>query len=361
MARRLSASLVPEQGGGDNHLRLKLDIVAILFCLSTAVGFADEAQVTDVPSAAPSAELDQAFLLLPSFDIEKINPATSIRVGDAIPLKLQGDLKSLPPDLKISLPAGSEDISTTIDLADHVEGEDRHFSATAVKSGDVTLPSLVLSEASGKAVARTNPFGLVIQSAISKDDPKPKEAEPPLPPTGLGLPLATLIVMGLAILLLLGAGVYGIVRWSRNRKLRAPEKPKAPPLPEDQIAIQALERLEKSGYIRTAQFKAHYFGISEILKHYLGSRYHFDAAESTTDELLMHLERESGASRDVVEKLREIYEKLDLVKFTDHRPSLVEGNDLLAEAKKIILSTRRPPEIVSPGVAASNVSKGARK
>jgi hypothetical protein len=359
MARRLSGFSALARDGGGNRVRLKLGVIALSLLLGASIGFSDEAPVTDAPSPAASAELDQSFLLLPSFDVENVNPGKSVRVGDSLQLKLQGDLKSLPPELKISLPAGTEDTSTTIDLDDKVSGEDRHFGATAVKAGEVTVPSLALSDATGKAIARTNPFQLTIESSISKTDPKPKEAEPPLPPTGLGLPLATLIAMGCVVLLILGAGIYALVRWSRKRKLNAPAKPKAPPLPEDQLAILALERLEKSGYIRTAQFKAHYFGISEILKHYLGSRYGFDAAESTTDELLSHLERSSGAPRVIVEELREIYAKLDLVKFTDHRPSLAEGNELLAEAKKIVLSSRRPPVVVSP--AASSTGKGPRR
>jgi hypothetical protein len=319
---------------------------AVALLLLAGVGYADDSPIVDMPSATPTAELDQSFLLLPAFDVESVSTGKPILVGDSVQLKLQGDLKSLPQDLKINLPPGTEDITTTIALDEKTSGEDQHFSATAVKSGEVTVPSLALLDAAGKAIARTNPFKLKIESSISKTDPKPREAVPPLPPTALGLPLATLIAMGVVLLLILGAGIYGIIRWSQKRKLNQPEKPKAPALPEDQIAIQALERLEKSGYIRTAQFKAHYFGISEILKHYLGSRYLFDAAESTTDELLTHLERESGAPRAIVDQLREIYEKLDRVKFTDHRPSLAEGNDLIADAKKIVMSTRRPPEIV---------------
>jgi hypothetical protein len=346
MARRWSASSVRALDVG---VSLRSAITAIL--LLAAVGaLADDAPVLDAPSPTPSAELDQSFLLLPSFDVENVNTGKPIRVGDSVQLKLQGDLKSLPQDLKIGLPAGTEDISTTVALDEKTSGDDQHFSATAVKSGELTVPSLALTDASGKAIARTNPFKLEIESSISKTDPKPKEAEPALPPTALGLPLTTLIIMGIVILLILAAGIYGIVRWSQKRKAKQPPKPKAPPLPEDQIAIQALERLEKSGYIRTAQFKAHYFGISEILKHYLGSRYSFEAAESTTDELLMHLERESGAPPMVVFQLREIYQKLDLVKFTDHRPTLNEGNELLADAKKLVMSTRRPPEIVPSSV-----------
>jgi hypothetical protein len=347
MARRWSASSVQEQDAGVKRVMPTLAICLILFCAS--VGVVRAPARADDPSPTPTAELDQTFLLLPSFDVENINVGKAIRVGDTVQLRLQGDVKSLPADLKIDLPAGTEDISTTIDLDDSIAGDDRHFSATAVKAGEVTVPSLALKDMSGKAIARTNPFKLDIASSISKTDPKPKEAEPALPPTALGLPLATLIAMGVAILLFFGAGIYWLVRWSRNRKLNAPAKPQAPPLPEDQLAIQALERLEKSGYIRTAQFKAHYFGISEILKHYLGSRYRFDAAESTTDEILQHLERESGAPRAIVDQLREIYEKLDRVKFTDHRPTLSEGNELIADAKKIVQSTRKPPEIVPSG------------
>jgi hypothetical protein len=144
-----------------------------------------------------------------------------------------------------------------------------------------------------------------------------------------------------------GFGIYGLVRWSRKHR-RVERSVLAPPRPEDEVALESLALLEKKGLLKQGLFKAHYFGISEILKHYFGARYRFEAAESTTEELLHHLDRESGVAASVLETLKGSFEKLDRVKFTDYEPALDEGTELLEHAKKVVQSTRKSPIIVTP-------------
>jgi hypothetical protein len=300
-------------------------------------------------SASPKPELDQAFLLLPSFDLEVATTGSQIRVGDSVTLMLQGDFKILPNAIRVQIPAGTEDMTTSLAIDPAVTGEDRHFTVTPVKAGRLTIPSLGIVDGSGKFIARTNPLPLDVQSAIPKDDPKPKEAEPPLPPAALGFPMWTLVVMGLVVLAIFAAGVYGIYRWSQKRRLQAEKLPKEPPKPEDEIALSSLDKLEARELLKSGKFKEHYFGISEILKHYLGSRYRFEAAESTTQELMSQLERQSYVPNDLLEMLKDMFEKLDRVKFTDYQPGVSEGVELIAHSRKIVTSTRRPPVLIAPG------------
>jgi hypothetical protein len=312
--------------------------------------------VSTTTSVTTHVEIDPNFLLLPAYDLEMEKTSTGMKVGDSVNVKLdsgakEGDAK-LPKDLKVQVPPGTEnadDLGFTFNQPNSPNGKDVNLTVTAVKSGHILIPSLEITDASGKPIARTNPISLDVATSIAATDPKPKEAEPPKPPVSLGFPLATLVALGILALLLLAALVYWLVQWSKKRRLNAPVGPLAPPKPEDEVALAALAQLEKKGLLKAGNFKAHYFAVSEIVKHYIGSRFRFDAAESTTDEMISHLEQHKGLPGDTLDTLREMFERLDRVKFTDYTPIPFEGTQLLEDAKKFVTFTKRPPQIVTPG------------
>lgn len=312
----------------------------------------DQALLQNPPTVQPTQSLDQNFLLLPAYDLDWEKPTTSVKVGDTLSAKLSGpDVGKLPKDLKIQVPPGTpEETDLGYDVPDTVS-EDLRVAVTVTKAGHVQVPSLALVDSSGKTIARTNPIAVEVQSVISSNDPKAKEPEPPKPPVSLGLPLATLILIGVLIVALIAGLVYWVVRWSRARRAAIPAV-KEPPKPEDEVALAALILLEKKGLMSAGKFKAHYFTISEIIKRYIGARYGFDAAESTTHEMMSYLREKRGMAALSMDSLSAMFERLDLVKFTDHVPVTLEGAELLEEAKKLVLTTRRLPQVAGAGNAS---------
>ena len=83
---------------------------------------APQALLNAPPTVEPTQELDQNFLLLPAYDLEWEKTAAQIRVGDTLIAKLQGpELKKLPKDLKITIPAGTpSETDLGFDVADAV-------------------------------------------------------------------------------------------------------------------------------------------------------------------------------------------------------------------------------------------------
>ena len=110
----------------------------------------------------------------------------------------------------------------------------------------------------------------------------------------------------------------------------------------DVVALAELLRLEDLKLYERGDFKGHYFGVSVILKTYLGRRFHFDALESTTDELLARIQY-MGVAPLALERLVALFSKLDRVKFTDQVPSNDEVRNLISEARDIVGLTKRPP------------------
>jgi hypothetical protein len=327
----------------------------------------------DEPAAAASqaagaAQADPAFLDLPAYDVDRVDGGARVRVGDAVILRV-GGLMGLPGvkepqrDLKLEVPPGTDnltDLGWELDPsgAQPVPPGELRVKATPLKPGRITLPSLAIKNAEGKALARTNPFALDVESAIAKDDPKPDQPAELRPPVSLRFPWWVLAAAGVLSL----AAVALLVYWLRHRKrpVKArPAEPAPPPKPEDEVALAALAVLERDGPLKRGEFKQHYFRLSEIVKAYIGARYRFDAVESTTREMIGLLEERRSLSDAQIDRLETLFEKLDLVKFTDHVPVPDEGLRLVEVARELVMATRRPPEVLPAGPAGPGSAGGA--
>ncbi|MCM2323344.1 MAG: hypothetical protein NDJ90_08795 [Oligoflexia bacterium] len=293
-------------------------------------------------AGAAAAEEPADFLSLPAVDLEREgDPAAPIRVGDQVRFRVEGDFKAADP-------GGAEPLTEQgWSLVEQpVPGAASPAPGSAVtvvpiKPGALTLPSLPLKDASGKAVARTNPLPLQVVSAISKDDPKPQEPVPLKPPVSLKFPWLAVTLLVLVALAVAGLLLHALVRWSRRKHVVTSPVPASPPKPEDEVALAALAALEAAGFAARGQFKKHYFGISETLKVYLGLRYGFDAPECTSSELIAVLEDRKILSDRRLDQTETLFELLDRVKFTDHVPAADEPQRLLEEARRLVLETRR--------------------
>jgi hypothetical protein len=328
-----------------------------LFAIILSLGaYADEGVPAGAPHPSPSPAVSEEFLRLPAYDFERTASAQNnannapIKVGDTFDLQLSG-LSQSSPVLSLTLPPGGslEDQGLAIEK---VVGSGTALTATvvAVRSGEITIPSLLIVGADAKGanahpVARTNPFSIKINSAIQANDPKPQEAAPAQPPVMIDFPKWMIVLASVIGVLILVAFLYWIYRWNKARTPAVEPEYTGPPLSEDEAALAALLQLEKSD-LGAAHIKKHAFRVSEILKVYIGKRYEFDAPECTTVELLGELEKlthgfASAFDAGQLGLLKAIFEALDLVKFADHIPAAEEASQFVSNARKFVLSTRK--------------------
>lgn len=121
-------------------------------------------------------------------------------------------------------------------------------------------------------------------------------------------------------LLLLGAVLYGLVRYLRSRGKRIGDlfKP-APPVPPHVAAIRALEALHHQKLWQNNRHKAYYSALTDILRTYIAARWEVGALEMTTDEIVAALR-----SIDLPDKARmdlgAVLRDADLVKFAKAAP-----------------------------------------
>jgi len=320
------------ENGSKKVRRFLIPKAIVFFVLSICTASAGFAAEESKQQASPTYDLE----IVPK---KEGGPTSQVQVGDSIELKISSaDIPWVEVDFQ------AKDEGWFVQAA----GTPPHIHATPLKPGRLTLPSLVLKDRSGKEVGRTHPFSFDIESVIRKEDPHPDQPEEIEPPLALRFPFWVVVVevvLGLVLFSLLGIGVYYVLNKWKAKKAQLPAMVQS----EDEVAFLSLAELESQNLLAQKNFKKYYFRLSEILKVYVGSRFQLGAPESTSIEILQLLkekrELQFGLTLCVIEQLGVLFEKLDLVKFTDFQPELEEPVQILEESRKWIRATRRPKEV----------------
>ena len=148
------------------------------------------------------------------------------------------------------------------------------------------------------------------------------------------------ITWGLFILLVLGAGAWGLHRWlaKRGKGFGDLFKP-APPLPPHVAAIQALETLHNQKLWQNNRHKQYYSGLTDILRTYIAGRWGIGAMEMTSDEIIAAMRDEElpeKAHHDLVSILRDG----DLVKFAKATPDAEQNESDYLKAYYFVEETK---------------------
>lgn len=307
---------------------------------------------------------------------ESVPPVTSMpKVGDR--LRFQVDL---PPTLKqerlqVELAPnepnpdpnawGVEPEAKIVSGLGENPGNTVTITAIPLKPGSQPFPRILLKDpGTGQAVAELTPTPLEVGSVIQQGDPRATQPEAAEPPVGLPFPFWVVVAMAVLAVLLAAALIYGIVRLIKNRRAKIPFIAK-PLRPEDEIALEALAKLEQEDWLAKGLYKPYYFRVSEIMKAYIGARYKFDALESTTSELLIALDqhwKEMGAGSgagagsvsvsvsdpvvtftkaEALSTLTVLFSSLDQVKFSDYLPSSNESAQIVQSSRLWVTQTRK--------------------
>ncbi len=147
----------------------------------------------------------------------------------------------------------------------------------------------------------------------------------------------TFLFFAVIALIILVAG-YFLFKYLRRRqtKRKADRKEaEAPARPYDEVALDALAKIDPVEYFEKRKIKEFYFEITEIVRQFLTGNYHIDTLDKTSLEIIEELER---VERDF-EKVRNLdhyFSECDLVKFAKLRPELAEMKQKKSESENII-------------------------
>jgi len=145
--------------------------------------------------------------------------------------------------------------------------------------------------------------------------------------------LITLSTAGLLLLLLIIGGIY--FYRTKYRKAKSPLV-----RPAHELAFEELDHLQKEGLIARGIYKEHYFKLSEVFRRYLERRFHLQAVEKTTEEILPHILNLKGFNEDIKSDAKNFLFNTDLVKFAKYIPDTKEVDREYQEAVNFIKETK---------------------
>jgi hypothetical protein len=227
---------------------------------------------------------------------------------------------------------------------------------------EMVLPPLpiAMSRASGEVVTLcTTAHAITVEDPTANSpNAEPKANPKPLRQREFWVALRNAVYGGLAALGMAALG-YAFVRWWRHRPRPVPPPP--PKRPAWDLALEAFFDIRQARLIEQGRLEDHFDRVSNTLRQYLGNRFGFDGLESTTQEIVTHLQSTSDAQPFMTEIVAYLDES-DLVKFADVSPTEAQCHGLLERSEQFV---RRSIPVVTTGdaepsnVAPMDASRGA--
>lgn len=295
-------------------------------------------------------------------DITAKVDTNAILIGDQIELSF---LVSQPSDIKVSYPFLVDSIGKfeivdftqidTISLQNNILKTQQKLFITAWDSGAYSLPAFTFKykkQNSNKTI-RTQ----AIKIAVSDVDAPPEAGIRPNKEI-LDVPFTwkeaiPYIIRALLFLTLLLIGVYVLYRTITRKKEEAAYV--APPPPAHEIALAKIQALKKTKmWQEDDKIKGFYSELTDILREYIEKRYKFPALESTTDEIVDDLRKETDISKGLRGRMQTLFSMADLVKFAKAKPPTENHLQGLKDAEAFVQHTKQKEEVMQEATTANN-------
>ena len=159
-----------------------------------------------------------------------------------------------------------------------------------------------------------------------------KESFAELPPQTMKEKLTSFLSHYWWVILLILVGLSGWI-WYKRKKRQNLEEHKILTIYEQ--TINQLKILERKEGWKVGKVKTHYSDLSFTLKNYLTATYKLHLLERTTSETLLLLGRKID-TKDLIDKIKNILETADLVKFAKYTPQENEIRTHLQECIQLV-------------------------
>src|SRR5581483_4715261 len=202
---------------------------------------------------------------------------SEVRLGEPFTVQVdvrhdKGEVWSLKAGARLD-PFQLRSVQSRTEPSDELEITHLTLELALFKLGSQTVPDLPLVATASHPGSAQAPHefslpGPTVKGVASpKSDSKKRDIRGPVP---FKVTSFRVLLYALAALAVLGLGLWGY-RWWRHRPRREAIA-LAPPVPEDQLAMQSLSALEAEGLPARGRFKEFHLRLSEILRRYLGDR-----------------------------------------------------------------------------------------
>ncbi len=146
---------------------------------------------------------------------------------------------------------------------------------------------------------------------------------------------------GLAAIFLILLVIYSIRRFKKI----PPPVIEAKKIPAHIIAVEKLDKLSNEKLWQHGKLKQYHSTLTDIIREYIENRFHIQAQEQTTDEILFGFRNVAIDEANRI-KLKQILVLADLVKFAKEQPLANENEKSLQDGYDFISGTKREEEHV---------------
>lgn len=157
------------------------------------------------------------------------------------------------------------------------------------------------------------------------------------------------IVLGVIGLGALIYYIYNVVQEMKNNQIEE-EIVVDNRLPHE-IALEELEKIKSDKLWQKGEVKVYYTVLTDTLRDYFTRRFNIPAMEMTSSEIIRSLKYEHDAV-DAIERVREIFDISDMVKFAKMEPSQEDNEISIVNAFFIVNKTKKEevalPEVEQP-------------
>ncbi len=200
---------------------------------------------------------------------------------------------------------------------DGLEQSQVRYTLTSFRLGDHTISTNAIVCRVGDELFATHFPPVVVHVGTSLDEEASSELADIKPPQKLPgrVPPWLWIALGAA----LAAYAVGLATSRLWRRREAPARA-VPSVPPHVAALRALEALRNRGLLERDECEPFYVALSLILRTYLEGRFHLNAPDETTEEIVEEMSRSpelSGTQRNI---LQEFMRQADMVKFAQGHP-----------------------------------------
>lgn len=166
-----------------------------------------------------------------------------------------------------------------------------------------------------------------------------RDIKPPMTEPFQWAELIPYVVWGAAIAAAIALIAFITIKLSKRKPVPVAVKKKNI-IPPHVVALHALEELRAQELWQNGKTKQYHSGLSEILRTYIEGRFHVNALEQTTDEIL-HSFRTVVIDSESKERLRQVLHLADLVKFAKEIPLSNENEQSMKMALAFVNGTLR--------------------
>lgn len=269
-----------------------------------------------------------------------------IVIGDWLKLHVEVEY---PANVAITFPSLPDSVegfevvrreSPSVKKSDRLVLESASFIITAFDSGMHVIPPLqVVFTVAGdttKHRAESSPVQIIVRSVEVDTTKEIKDVKPPL-----SVPISFSEVLPYLIGLLAVASLVWLYYYIRKkRRMGESLMPEVPPRPAHEVALDALRSLKAEQMWQRGKIKEYHSQLTDIIRVYIERRFDVMAMEMTSDEVLSSSAL-AVLSRDMMEKLRAILIRADLVKFAKFQPLPNDHEASMTHAFELVESTWR--------------------